>query len=600
MSGTLRRVGGSIVDTSNRVRRLQGDVRNLNSTPLTGLKNSFASLFKSIPFAQYIFNPLTIAGVVGGRALKLGIDEEMRNASFEVLLGGEENARKIIDNIDAYAKKTTYGKENMSAAVQTMAGFGIAQERIMPNLKAIGEIAMGDKNKLSSLTLAFSQMSATGQLMGQDLNQMINAGFNPLLQMSKDTGKSVGVLKDEMGKGKISADMVAQAFQKATQEGGQFYGMSEKMSQTLGGQWSLAMANINDKLLALYNIIQPYILPAIRGFNLLLTDFSTFIDKVVAKLENWYNNNILLGTSIAILTAAWLAYRATLLGLVGLHALIAVWRKAVIAYEIVVFAVKNATSLWTAAQWLLNVALNTNPIGLIIAGVVALIALIAFLIIKIDGWGEAWDNTIRGCKLVFQTYIESIKFYFNTMINGLMIGLNKIQEGWYKFKEAVGLGDSSQNQQMLEKLQDDTERRKKEIVDGAKNIVNLGTESMQSFKKAGESLKINDTSFSDVANGLKSKLGISSAGIPGMDGGGTGDGTGTGGTGGTGGGGASGKAVNSIATGGAKTTHITLNLGNLVQTMTINSGDIKEGGQKVRDIVLDELSRALAMAQANI
>lgn len=594
MSGTLRRVGGSIVDTSNRVRRLQGDVRNLNGTPLTGLKNSFASLFKSIPFAQYIFNPLTIAGVVGGRALKLGIDEEMRNASFEVLLGGEKNARKIIDNIDAYARKTTYGKENLSAAVQTMAGFGIAQERIMPNLKAIGEIAMGDKNKLGSLTLAFSQMSATGQLMGQDLNQMINAGFNPLLQMSKDTGKSVGVLKDEMGKGKISADMVAQAFQKATQEGGQFYGMSEKMSQTLGGQASLAMANINDKLLAFYNIIQPYILPAMRGFNLLLTDFSTFIDKVVAKLENWYNNNMLLGTSIAILTAAWLAYRATLLGLVGLHALIAVWRKAVIAYEIVVFAVKNATSLWTAAQWLLNVALNANPIGLIIAGVVALIALIAFLIIKVDGWGETWDNVLTMCKLGFELFKTAVALIWLKVQDAFLTGFEVIEKGWYKVQS---LWNSDAANAGLAKLEAGRNARAKEIADTQGKLIDLAKQmsEMEVFK-----LRMNDTSFSDVANGLKSKLGIVSASIPGMSGYGSGGGTGTGDTGGTGGAGESGKAANSISTGGSKTTHITLNLGNLVQTMTINSGDIKEGAQKVRDIVQDELARALVMVQANI
>ncbi|MDL2290399.1 tape measure protein, partial [Paludibacteraceae bacterium OttesenSCG-928-F17] len=375
MTGTLRRVGGSLADTTKQTAGLRREVERLNNLPIK-IGEKLRQSFRNIPFAQYIFNPLTIAGVVGGRALKLGIDEEMRGASFEVLFGGEENARKVIDNIDAYAKKTTYGKENLSAAVQTMAGFGIAQERIMPNLKAIGEIVMGDKGKLSSLTLAFSQMSATGQLMGQDLNQMINAGFNPLLQMSKDTGKSVGQLKEEMGKGKISADMVAQAFQNATKEGGQFYGMSEKMSKTFGGQLQLAMANINDKLIKLYGIIQPYLLPAVRAFNLMLTDTSTFIDKVVGKVENWINQNKVLSSIIITVAAAIAGYRLALIGLAGAHLLVVGMKKILAAYQIVVFAVKNATSLWTAATWLLNVALGANPIGLIIAGVVALIALI--------------------------------------------------------------------------------------------------------------------------------------------------------------------------------------------------------------------------------
>lgn len=98
----------------------------------------------------------------------------------------------------------------------------------MPNIKALGDIAMGDRNKLNSLTLAFSQMTASGRLMGQDLLQMINAGFNPLSEISRKTGKSIGVLKEEMEKGKISAEMVTQAFYSATQAGGQFHGMTER------------------------------------------------------------------------------------------------------------------------------------------------------------------------------------------------------------------------------------------------------------------------------------------------------------------------------------------------------------------------------------
>lgn len=57
---------------------------------------------------------------------------------------------------------------------------------------------MGNASRFQLLSLAFSQMSATGRLMGQDLNQMINAGFNPLQEISKKTGKSIGELKEAM------------------------------------------------------------------------------------------------------------------------------------------------------------------------------------------------------------------------------------------------------------------------------------------------------------------------------------------------------------------------------------------------------------------
>ena len=55
----------------------------------------------------------------------------------------------------------------------------------------------------------------------------------------------------------------------------------------------------------------------------------------------------------------------------------------------------------------------------------------------------------------------------------------------------------------------------------------------------------------------------------------------------------------SIATGGTKTTNVTINLGSLIQGgFTVNASDIKEGASRMRDVILDELTRTLSMAQA--
>jgi tape measure domain-containing protein len=61
---------------------------------------------------------------------------------------------------------------------------------------------MGNKEWFNAMSLAFAQMYTTGKLQGQDLLQMINAGFNPLIAISEKTGKSVKQLKEEMSKGK--------------------------------------------------------------------------------------------------------------------------------------------------------------------------------------------------------------------------------------------------------------------------------------------------------------------------------------------------------------------------------------------------------------
>lgn len=118
----------------------------------------------------------------------------------------------------------------------------------MPTLKHIGDISMGNAERFNSLALAFAQMSAAGKLMGQDLLQMVNAGFNPLKTMSETTGKSMETLKDEMSKGAISADMVAKAFEDATAKGGKLNGMLEKQSKGIKGSISNLEGAIQDAL----------------------------------------------------------------------------------------------------------------------------------------------------------------------------------------------------------------------------------------------------------------------------------------------------------------------------------------------------------------
>ena len=166
--------------------------------------------------------------------------------SFETLLGSKDKATALFGEIRKFAANTPMMLKDLASGAQTMLAFNISAEKVMPMLHAIGDISMGDAQKFGSLTLAFSQMSATGRLMGQDLLQMINAGFNPLAEISAKTGKTIGELKEEMEKGKISVDMVTDAFLSATAEGGKFNGMLEKQSHGIAGAMSNLQGAVDD------------------------------------------------------------------------------------------------------------------------------------------------------------------------------------------------------------------------------------------------------------------------------------------------------------------------------------------------------------------
>lgn len=144
-----------------------------------------------------------------GGLTEAGSAAELQLMNLKTLFGGNADAAAdMYERISDYGKVTPYDKAGLLEAQRTMMSFGLSGEAAFSTLKQIGDIAMGDSQKMQSLALAFAQMSSTGKLTGQDLMQMINAGFNPLNEISKLTGKSVGELKEEMSNGAISANFV--------------------------------------------------------------------------------------------------------------------------------------------------------------------------------------------------------------------------------------------------------------------------------------------------------------------------------------------------------------------------------------------------------
>ena len=127
---------------------------------------------------------------------------ESLEKTFEIL-AGKDLGGKLFSEIKDFAVKTPMAMGDLAKGAQTMLAFNMEAQNVMPILRAIGDISMGNSQKFNSLVLAFSQMQSTGKLMGQDLLQMINAGFNPLAVISEKTGKSIGDLKEEMSAGTI-------------------------------------------------------------------------------------------------------------------------------------------------------------------------------------------------------------------------------------------------------------------------------------------------------------------------------------------------------------------------------------------------------------
>lgn len=275
---------------------------------------------------------------------------ESLQKSFEILAGKQWGA-KLFADIKDFAVNTPMMMNDIAKGAQMLLSFNVAAEEVMPILRAIGDISMGDAQKFNSLTLAFSQMSSTGKLMGQDLLQMINAGFNPLSVIAEKTGKSIGELKEEMSAGSLSADKIKQAFMDATAEGGKFYNMLETQSKGVKG----SMSNLEGALDDMMNSIGQNTQGIITGSIQAATDLVKNYEKV--------------GEVIAELIATYGVYKAALITINALKSLSASLTAGWTAAELAHY---NALLLVEKAQALLNATIMKNPYVLAAAAVAAL------------------------------------------------------------------------------------------------------------------------------------------------------------------------------------------------------------------------------------
>lgn len=278
------------------------------------------------------------------KVIQVRSEVEKLQVSFKTLAGAEAGG-KLFNEIRQFAAATPLLVKDLASAAQTMLGFGISVEKVMPNLRAIGDISMGDAQKLQSLSLAFSQMTATGKLMGQDLLQMINAGFNPLEEISRKTGQSIGVLKEKMSEGAISAEMVRDAFMSATSEGGKFNGMLEAQSKTIAGQMSNLEGAMDDAMNAIGENFQPIIVEAIGGLTELVKNFDTVGKVILTCVEAVGAYKAAELVSIAITKRHTIAVIAQTVAQTALNAVMAL--NPYVAATMAVVALSAAIYTWT-------------------------------------------------------------------------------------------------------------------------------------------------------------------------------------------------------------------------------------------------------------
>ena len=544
---------------NSEINKLEHSVSKLQTLNGSKLKTWFSEALNSLP--GLVTNPLILAGAGIGMSIRKGMEADLQQANITTLLRGDvEKAKALYTQLSDYGVKTPYDKAGLIEAQKTMMSFGLSSEFAFGKLKNIGDIAMGDAQKMQSLSLAFAQATSAGKLQGQDLMQMINAGFNPLQVISERTGESMAQLKERMSKGGISAQELAQAFEWATDKQGLFYQGAEKAGQTLSGKFNKMMDSITELALKVYEAISPVLSPLVDLAAVIFSSIGGGIGWLIEKFQE--GNPIIWGIAgaIGIFTTALILHNT---------------------YTAIATAWQNRLT-WAVIKT--NLAFLANPITLIIAGIIALIAIIAYCIVGVSGWGKAWEYTVQGMKYSWEAFVENFQLLWTVAKNTFMAGIDACKLAWYKFKEAVGLGDSTENQAMINKIQNDLQERAKSVTEGYKKANEAGEKAKEAFGKAWDSLEFK--SFKEVKDGLMGKLGMKTESSPapgvspitGETTTTTGEGT---------------KTKDNIVSGGTRQTHINIQIGNVGTDTKVYVSSVREGVENFGEMVKEELLRVV-------
>ena len=544
---------------NSEINKLEHSVSKLQTLNGSKLKTWFSEALNSLP--GLATNPLILAGAGIGMSIRKGMEADLQQANITTLLRGDvEKAKALYAQLSDYGVKTPYDKAGLIEAQKTMMSFGLSSEFAFGKLKNIGDIAMGDAQKMKSLSLAFAQATSAGKLQGQDLMQMINAGFNPLQVISERTGESMAQLKERMSKGGISAQELAQAFEWATDKQGLFYQGAEKAGQTLSGKFNKMMDSITELALKVYEAISPVLSPLVDLAAVIFSSIGQGIGWLIQKFQE--GNPIIWGIAgaIGIFTTALILHNT---------------------YTAIATAWQNRLT-WAVIKT--NLAFLANPITWIIVGIIALIAIIAYCIVGVSGWGKAWEYTVQGMKYSWEAFVENFQLLWTVAKNTFMAGIDACKLAWYKFKEAVGLGDSTENQAMINKIQNDLQERAKSVTEGYKKANEAGEKAKEAFGKAWDSLEFK--SFKEVKDGLMGKLGMKTESSPapgvspimGETTATTGEGT---------------KTKDNIVSGGTRQTHINIQIGNVGTDTKVYVSSVREGVENFGEMVKEELLRVV-------
>lgn len=402
---------------------ITGEVR-LNSDPAEKSTSKW-----TVAAGQMIADFAKQASSKLAEVVKSGVDYnatmESYLTNFKVMLGSEEAAATKLSEIRKMAASTPFSLDDLTSGTQTLLQFGIAADDTTGVLQRLGDISLGNAEKLQTLTRAYGKMSSAQKVTLENVNMMIDAGFNPLNQICDATGESMSDLYKRISDGKVSFSELEAAVEAATSQGGQFYNGMLEASQTFSGR----MSTLKDNVSALTGELT-------SGLFAALGDLVVKLNEVVVSFLDSDEKMAQLKETIGIATAVVAAAGA---GFAGYKATIAATTVVTTAQKLAVTALNTANlqaaagaGIFKVAMAALNSVVAANPIGLAVAAFAALTAGLITAYKSSETFRSGWNTCMNGLRSAADFAVNSVLTTLNMLmssIRGIAAALAALPQG---------------------------------------------------------------------------------------------------------------------------------------------------------------------------
>lgn len=397
-----------------------------------------------------------LAGVIGKTGLSYNSMAENSKVAWETLLGGKDEATKMFNDIQKFAKETQFDSTSVDAMAKYMHNAGLEGKGLFAELNKVADVAGAfniPAEGAEELTRQMSQVRQAGVAYTEDLNILQDRGVPIYKAISQQLGVTVGDVKKMASEGKISSDIYIKAFDGIAKG---VEGSSKKQSQTLTGMLSTLKDNLSiisgeltkgafEKLKSTFDTL----MPVLERFSKTLKDegLKAALSEIFGadKVNAMYNvfNTIRdvgiiafngLKDAVKFVADNFNVLAPILVGVLG----------SITAFKII-STITNLMNLWknstiaaTIANKGLNVVMRENPIGIVITLIGLLVAAGTALYMNWDKVkafaGQLWTKLKTVFGNIKDTAVEKFNQTKDAIIKPIQTAVDKVKEFVEKIK----------------------------------------------------------------------------------------------------------------------------------------------------------------------